>query len=273
MKSMARRLQARGKKVRVADWDPGSTPGYSDRAEGEVRLAANLARIDELQFRLYAESKQSLLIVLQGMDTSGKDGVIRKVMSAFNPSGCDVWPFKVPTAEEASHDFLWRIHRAAPGAGEVAIFNRSHYEDVLVVRVHELVPKAVWSERYDVINAFEDLLLQRGTRVIKFFLHISPEEQRTRLLARLAEPQKHWKFQDSDLDERKHWDDYHKAYDVLLRRCSTPRAPWFVVPADHKWYRDVAISEVVADTLEDMNPRVPEVALDVRRLRARLSRG
>jgi PPK2 family polyphosphate:nucleotide phosphotransferase len=272
-KSLADRLRVRGDTLRMADWKPDATPGCKDKVEAQERIARNLERIDTLQFRLAAEGRQSLLIVLQGMDTSGKDGLIRKVMDAFNPQGCRVWSFKVPSPAEAAHDFLWRIHLAAPGAGEVAIFNRSHYEDVLVVRVHELVPRAVWSKRYRIINEFESQLHERGTRVLKFYLHISREEQRRRLLARLENPDKHWKFSGADLAERTRWRDYVSAYEDALARCSTKHAPWYVVPADHKWYRDLAVSDIVAGALEDMKPRVPKVTLDVKRLAAQLARG
>ena len=272
MKSLAERLQVRGGRMRLAHWSPDSSPGCKGKDQANQTLAENLARIDELQYRLYAEARQSLLIVLQGMDTSGKDGLIRKVLTIFNPQGCRVWPFKVPTPEEATHDFLWRIHRAAPGAGEVAVFNRSHYEDVLVVRVHDLVPRGVWSLRYRVINEFERHLHERGTRVLKFFLHISREEQRERLLARLDDPLKRWKFNDGDLVERSRWRSYQRAYEHALARCSTAHAPWHVIPADHKWYRDFAVSQIVADTLEQMNPRIPKARLAVRGLRARLER-
>ena len=207
MKTFAERLQIRRGRTRLADWKPDSTPGCKDKDEAAERVAKNLARIDELQYRLHAEARQSLLIVLQGMDSSGKDGLIRNVLTIFNPQGCKVWPFKVPTPEEASHDFLWRIQRAAPPLGEVAVFNRSHYEDVLVVRVHDLVPRRVWSLRYRAINEFERNLHEHGTRVLKFFLHISRDEQRERLLARLHDPLKRWKFSDADLVERGHWRD------------------------------------------------------------------
>jgi len=267
--SLAAKLRAR-KSVHLAKWNPRSTPGCKDKEEAAGRLAENLARIDALQYRLFAEARRSLLIVLQGMDTSGKDGLIRKVMTVFNPNGCRVWSFKVPTAEEAAHDFLWRIHRAAPGRGEVSVFNRSHYEDVLVVRVHDLVPRAVWSARYDTINAFERHLHTHGTRVLKFFLHISREEQKERLLARLDDPLKRWKFSDADLAERARWSSYQRAYEEALERCSTPHAPWFVVPADRKWYRDLAVSEIIADALEEMDPQLPKVKLDVKALRGRL---
>ena len=272
MKSLAEHLQVRGSRVRLADWNPRSTPDCDDKEKAVERLAKNLARIDDLQYRLSAEARQSLLIVLQGMDSSGKDGLIRKVMTAFNAQGCRVWPFKVPTAVEASHDFLWRIHRAAPPVGEVAIFNRSHYEDVLVVRVHDLVPRRVWSRRYEAINEFERLLQERGTRVLKFFLHISREEQRERLLARLDHPLKRWKFNDADLVERAHWRRYQRAYEEALARCSPASAPWYVIPADRKWYRDFAVSQIVADELDRMNPRMPKARLAVKKLRARLAR-
>lgn len=272
MKRIAERLQVRGRTVRMSQWKPGATPGCKDKQEAEERLARNLERIDELQYRLYAEAQRSLLIVLQGMDTSGKDGVIRKTMTVFNPQGCKVWPFKVPTPDEAAHDFLWRIHRATPARGEVAIFNRSHYEDVLVVRVHDLVPRDVWSSRYDVINDFERHLHRNGTQVLKFFLHISRKEQSERLLARLEAPTKRWKFSDADLAERPHWRSYQRAYEDALARCSTKYAPWYVIPADRKWYRDFAVSEIVADVLEKMDPKLPKAKLDVKRLRARLLR-
>jgi len=272
MKSLAERLQVRSRTVRLADWGPGSTPQCKGKDQANERLTENLARIDELQYRLHAEARQSLLVVLQGMDTSGKDGLIRKVLTVFNPQGCKVWSFKVPTLEEAAHDFLWRIHRAAPAGGEVAVFNRSHYEDVLVVRVHELVPSRVWSLRYRAINEFERHLHERGTRVLKFFLHISREEQRERLLARLDDPLKRWKFSDADLAERDRWRQYQRAYEGVLERCSTTHAPWHVIPADRKWYRDFAVSQIIADTLEQMNPRIPKARLAIQKLRARLAR-
>jgi PPK2 family polyphosphate:nucleotide phosphotransferase len=202
------------------------------------------------------------------MDTSGKDGVIRRVMTAFNASACHVESFKVPTPEEAAHDYLWRIHKATPGRGHVAIFNRSHYEDVLVVRVRELVAENIWQRRYAEINEFEEYLSNHGTRILKFFLHISNEEQKERLLSRLDDPDKHWKFSEGDLSERKLWPKYQEAYEDALARCSTKHAPWYVIPADRKWYRDLAISEIVAETLADMNPKPPKVKLDVKKLRA-----
>ncbi len=229
-----------------------------------------MARIDTLQYELYGEAKRSLLVVLQGMDTSGKDGVIRHVMSVFNPQGCNVSSFKVPTPEEASHDFLWRMQRVVPARGSIAVFNRSHYEDVLVARVRELAPRKVLTKRYAAINAFERYLVDNGTTVIKLFLHISRKEQRERLLARLEDPLKRWKFSDADLAERKRWRDYQHAYATALERCSSSFAPWYVIPADHKWYRDWAVSEIIVRALEKMDPRLPKVKLDLGRLRAEL---
>jgi PPK2 family polyphosphate:nucleotide phosphotransferase len=266
----ARQLQVRGRKLRLADWNPGSTPGGKGKDDGAKRVARNLERIDAQQYRLFAEARRSVLIVLQGMDTAGKDGLIRKVLTVFNPQGCQVWPFKVPTAEEANHDFLWRIHRAAPGRGQVAVFNRSHYEDVLAVRVNHLVPKPVWSRRYATINEFERHLREQGTLVLKFFLHISRKEQRARLLARLDDPLKRWKFSAGDLSERKRWNAYQAAYEEALARCSTRHAPWHIIPADHKWYRDLAVSEILAEALEELDARVPVANLNVKRLRAKL---
>ncbi len=273
MTDIARKLRAGGRKVRLAHWDPDSTPGCKGRADAEARTEANLARIDRLQYLLHAEGRRSMLIVLQGMDTAGKDGLIRKVMTAFNPQGCRVTPFKVPTPLEAAHDFLWRIHQAVPARGEVAIFNRSHYEDVLVVRVHDLVPRAVWSRRYRSINRFEEHLHEHGTTVLKFFLHISRKEQKQRLLARLDESAKHWKFSAGDIEERRYWKRYHRAYEDALARCSTKHAPWYVIPADAKWYRNFAVSQIVADRLEAMDPKPERVELDVERLKARLEKG
>ena len=271
MKSLTEHLRVKGARVRLAGWNPRSTPGCDDKEKAVERLAGNLERIDELQYLLSSEARQSLLIVLQGMDGAGKDGLIRKVMTAFNAQGCKVWSFKVPTVEEAGHDFLWRIHRAAPSAGEVAIFNRSHYEDVLVVRVHDLVAPEVWKQRYEVINQFERLLVDRGTRVLKFYLHISREEQRQRLLARLDHPLKRWKFSDADLVERAQWRKYQRAFEDALGRCSTKHAPWFIIPADRKWYRDFAVSQIVADEMDRMNPQLPKARLQIKKLRALLA--
>ena len=251
--------------------DPGSTPGVGGKQEAKRKTAKLQLDLGELQERLYAEGTRSLLIVLQGMDTSGKDGTIKHALSALNPSGAKVTSFKQPTKEELAHDFLWRIRRALPGPGEVGIFNRSHYEDVGIVRVHSLVPEAVWAPRYDVINRFEEELARTGTQIVKVFLHISSEEQRRRLLARLDNPRKRWKFKEADIDERELWEDYQAAYDDAVARCSTEHAPWFVVPANRKWYRNWAVSRLLVETLRELDPRYPDPELDIAALRARLS--
>jgi PPK2 family polyphosphate:nucleotide phosphotransferase len=217
----------------------------------------DVGRLTVLQERLWAEHRQRLLIVLQGMDASGKDGTIKHVMSGLHPLGCRVVGFGVPSATELAHDYLWRVHEVVPGDGEVAIFNRSHYEDVLVVRVHDLVPKERWSKRYDQINAFETLLADEGTTILKFFLHISLDEQLERFKERYDDPTTRWKFKVGDLEERKHWDDYMTSYSEALSRCSTADAPWFAIPSDKKWFRNLAIAEIVADELENMNPKYP----------------
>ena len=255
-------LVARGSKVDLARFDPSDTHGHVKDGADEV-LAEDLARLESLQERLWASAARAVLIVLQGIDTAGKGGTIRHVMSAFNPQGCSVVGFKVPTPEELSHDYLWRVHRQVPGRGSVAIFDRSHYEDVLVVRVHELVPAQVWRRRYDEINDYERLLAGSGTTVMKFFLHISKDEQRERLQARLADPAKRWKFRRGDLDERAHWDDYQSAYEDALSRCSTPDAPWYVIPADRKWFRNLAVASIVADTLDELDLRYPTPTEDL----------
>jgi PPK2 family polyphosphate:nucleotide phosphotransferase len=201
------------------------------------------------------------------MDASGKDGTIRHVMSAFNPMGCPVASFKVPTAEELAHDFLWRVHPHAPARGEIAVFNRSHYEDVLVVRVHELVPKAVWQRRYDQINTFEETVASGGATVVKFFLHIDRDEQRQRLQARLDDPTKRWKFKTGDLAERKLWDGYMAAYEDALSRCSTATAPWYIVPANKNWFRNLAVAEIVGDVIEELDPQYPQPSQDLSAIR------
>ena len=214
-------------------------------------------KIEDLQEKLYAEGKQSLLVVFQAMDTGGKDGVIKKVFEGVNPQGVHVIAFKAPTPEELAHDFLWRVHQYAPPRGYIGVFNRSHYEDVLVVRVNNIVPKSVWKTRYDYINQFEQLLASNGTRILKFYLHISKDEQKKRLIARLENPKKNWKFAMGDLPVREQWDDYMEAYEALLQKCNTDYAPWHIVPANHKWYRDLVVTRTIAAALEDMNPRFP----------------
>lgn len=272
-RDLAKRLRVEpGEKARLSKRDPGATPRMKSEEEAEEATADVVRRLDDLQYRLHAESRQSLLVVLQGMDASGKDGVVRKVMTGFDPAGCHVYSFKAPSDEERAHDFLWRVHAHAPAAGEVAIWNRSHYEDVLIVRVRELVPKKVWSRRYRQIEEFERILVENGTRVLKCCLHLSREEQRQRLLARVQNPRKRWKFNEGDLEERALWDDYQEAYEDALTRTSSEWAPWYVIPADHKWYRDWAIATLVLGTLEDMAPEIPEPALEVDRLESRLKR-
>jgi len=257
---------APGDRVRLARHRPDETLGHVKADAGPV-IQAGLDRLTTLQERIWAEGRHAVLIVLQGIDTAGKDGAIGHVMSAFNPQGCTVTGFKAPTPDELAHDYLWRVHRVVPARGTIGIFNRSHYEDVLVVRVHDLVPRAVWRQRYDEINAFEQLLADGGTTIIKFFLHISPDEQRRRLQARLDDPTKRWKFQRADLAERKLWPAYQAAYEDALSRCSTRAAPWYVIPADHKWFRDLAVAEIVGQTLADLKPRYPAAAPDLAGLR------
>jgi PPK2 family polyphosphate:nucleotide phosphotransferase len=232
--------------------------GGLDKEWAKDALVKERERIIALQERLYAERARSLLLVFQAIDTGGKDGTIRSVLKGVNPQGCAVASFKVPSSDELDHDFLWRYHAKTPGRGMIGVFNRSHYEDVLVVRVKGLVPDAVWQSRYGRINDFERLLTESGTTLIKFFLHISKAEQKKRLEARIADPEKHWKFDPADLVERKSWDAYQHAFADALSRCSTPYAPWLVVPADHKWFRNYVIARTVADTLEAMDLRFPE---------------
>jgi PPK2 family polyphosphate:nucleotide phosphotransferase len=250
--------------------DPASTPGIKDRSHAEDETGDLAKKMGELQERLFVEGARPLLVILQAMDTGGKDGTIAHVFRAMNPAGVDVATFKAPTEEERAHGFLWRIRRRLPAPGQVIIFNRSHYEDVLVPRVHELVPEDVWSARYEQINAFEAEVVAAGTVIVKLFLHISYEEQRERLLARLDDPSKHWTFDVRDLDERARWLDYQAAYEDAIARCHTPDAPWYVIPADHKWYRNRAVATLIVETLEAMDPQYPPPDLDVDALRARL---
>jgi PPK2 family polyphosphate:nucleotide phosphotransferase len=217
-----------------------------------------VTQLSSLQDQLWAESKHSVLIVLQGIDAAGKDGTIAKVMEAFNPQGCPVYSFKVPTPEELAHDFLWRIHKRTPGRGEIGIFNRSHYEDVLVVRVHGLAPRAVWSKRYQQINDFERTLTEGGTTIVKFFLAIDRDEQRKRIQSRYDDPRKRWKFKLGDLDERKLWDDYQAAFDDALSKTSTAWAPWYLIPANRNWLRNLSVATILADTIADLRPAYPK---------------
>lgn len=245
-------------KIKLKDWDPNDSSEFDgDKAAGKEHLLKLNAELEQLQEMLYAEGKHKVLVVLQGMDTSGKDGVIRHVFEGVNPQGVRVASFKVPTPEELSHDYLWRVHKVVPGKGEIVIFNRSHYEDVLVVRVHNLVPPKVWNKRYAQINAFEHMLADEGTTILKFFLHIDLDEQKQRLTERLEDPSKQWKFSVGDLGERKLWSDYMKAYEEALNRTSTPWAPWYIVPANRKWYRNLVIGEVLVNTLKELKMSYP----------------
>lgn len=253
-----------GKAFRLADVDPNDSEDYEKKKHVEEELDKQRQRLQNLQERLYAENQRSLLIVLQAMDTGGKDGTIKHVFSGVNPQGCQVWSFKEPSTEELNHDFLWRYHHRTPQRGMMAIFNRSHYEDVLIVRVKQLVSEEVWRQRYQQINEFEHMLTLNNIIVLKFFLHISKKEQKRRLESRLENPDKLWKFSSSDIRERLLWDDYQVAIEDAINNCSTPYAPWYVVPANKKWYRNLVIARVIADTLEAMNPQYPpaEAGLD-----------
>lgn len=246
-----------GSAVNLQQYDPDYHDGLDEKDVAE-EVAKLKERLETLQEKLYAESKQALLVVLQAMDTGGKDGAIKKVFEGVNPQGVIVTSFKAPTPEELAHDFLWRVHRHTPAHGYIGVFNRSYYEDVLIVRVNNLVPKSVWKTRYETINQFEELLTTNQTRVLKFYLHISKEEQKQRLMSRIANPKKQWKFKMEDLPVREQWDDYMEAYEAMLERCNTDYAPWHIVPANHKWYRDLIVLRTIVATLEDMNPKYPK---------------
>ncbi len=252
-----------GSKVNLGKIDAGYHGGYDNEEATIEELNKYSQRLSELQAMMYAENKHALLIVLQAMDGGGKDGTIHHVMAAMNPQGCSVVGFKVPTAEELAHDYLWRIHEHTPRKGQITVFNRSHYEDVLVVRVHNLVQKELWSKRYNEINEFERELVNSGTTIVKFFLHIDKEEQLKRFRDRLDEPDKQWKISDSDYTEREYWDDYQKAYMDALSKCSFNYAPWYVIPANHKWLRDLAVSQILVDTLEGLKMKYPEPSVDL----------
>jgi len=255
-----------GAEVNLSDHDPGYCAGFGGKEHAQQEFDKCRKRVADLQELLYAENKKALLIVLQAMDAGGKDGTIRHVMTSLNPQGCRVTSFKVPTPEELAHDFLWRIHKAVPRHGEIGIFNRSHYEDVLVVRVHRLVPKEVWSKRFDQINGFEVALAASGIHILKFFLHISRDEQLKRFKERLADRRKHWKINPDDFRERAYWKRYMEAYSDAISRCSTPHAPWFIIPANKKWFRNLAVSKIVAETLEALKMKYPEPAFDVSKI-------
>lgn len=254
-------------KVRLGKIDPGYSGKHESQEAAREETAKGVERMDLLQYLLYADASQSLLIVLQGLDAAGKDGVIRHLFSGMNPQGTRVFGFKQPTQEELAHDFLWRVHRHSPAKGEVIIYNRSHYEDVLAVRVHKLVPRAVWSRRYELINDFEKILSENRTRILKFFLHISPEEQLERFRQRLDDPARQWKISDSDYAEREFWPKYIEAYEEAIERTSTERAPWYVIPANHKWFRNLAISQIIADAMDDMSLKLPRPRVDLAAIR------
>ena len=256
-----------GAKFRLGDIDPAYKGEHESHQSAAVEIARHTGKLARLQYKLYAENKRSLLIVLQGLDAAGKDGVIRHVVSGTNPQGVNVACFRQPKEEGLAYDFLWRAHRHTPANGEIMIFNRSHYEDVLVVRVHGIVPKSVWSKRYNRIREFETLLADAGTHIVKFYLHISPEEQLARFKERLADPQRYWKIRNSDYTERKYWPAYVEALEDAMRETSTTRAPWYVIPSNHKWFRDLAISGILVDTLNEMAIQIPTPLVDLKAIR------
>jgi PPK2 family polyphosphate:nucleotide phosphotransferase len=252
-----------GCRVHLTGHDPRDTAGLSSKDDARDQLKKSRKRLADLQRVLWAEDRHALLVVLQAMDAGGKDGTIRHVTRGVNPQGCTITSFKLPTAEELDHDFLWRIHKACPGRGEIGIFNRSHYEDVLAARVRKLVPPSVWSGRYEQINAFESILAANGTTILKFFLHISKDEQAERFRERLDQPEKNWKFNAGDLEDRKLWGKYQRAYEDALTRCSTPHAPWFVIPSDRKWFRNIAVLSIIVQTLEGLKMQYPKPERDL----------
>ncbi|PYQ07350.1 MAG: hypothetical protein DMF82_04080 [Acidobacteria bacterium] len=263
-------------KFKLKDRDPADTAGYKSRQEAKARLVEGIERLRELQERLYAYDRWALLLVFQAMDAAGKDSTIEHVMSGVNPQGCQVYSFKQPSAEELDHDYLWRTNKCLPERGRIGVFNRSYYEEVLVVRVHEgilaaeklpaeVVDKDIWKQRYRDICAYERYLARNGTAIVKFFLHVSKEEQRRRFLARLDEPVKNWKFSLSDVKEREHWDDYMEAYEDMLAHTSTEHAPWYVIPADHKWFMRMAVADVIVSVLEKLRPEFPTITEEKRR--------
>ncbi|MCU1298030.1 MAG: polyphosphate-dependent kinase [Acidobacteriaceae bacterium] len=265
-----------GKKFRLKDFDPGDTGGLKSKEHAEELLQKGIASMADLQDKLYAQHSWAVLLIFQGMDAAGKDGVIKHVMSGVNPQGCQVYSFKAPSTEELNHDYLWRSMQRDPERGYIGIFNRSYYEEVLVVRVHKelldneripkpLITKHIWEERFEDINAFERYLSRNGIVVRKFFLNLSKEEQKRRFLARLEQPQKNWKYSASDIHERQYWDDYMKAYEDMVQNTATKHAPWYVVPADHKWYSRLVVAAAVTETLEDLKLAYPEVTPEQRK--------
>jgi PPK2 family polyphosphate:nucleotide phosphotransferase len=264
MTQMVRKHQlATGRNIQLSDWPTDGREFQPNREEAEASFYALRDELIAWQPRLYAEDRHKLLIIFQAMDAGGKDGAIGKVFRGVNPLGIRVHSFKAPSTEELAHDFLWRIHQRVPSRGMIGVFNRSHYEDVLIVRVDSLVPESVWRPRYGLINDFEKHLTETGTTILKFYLHISNEEQRERLQARISEPDKNWKFSMEDLEKRRQWPAYMEAYEEMLERTSTTYAPWYIIPSDQKWYRDLALVEVIVDTLRRLNPRYPAPTMDL----------
>lgn len=258
-----------GKQKSLDKIDTSTDGPFRGKDHGHAFTQAVIEELRDWQYRMFTENKQSLLIVLQAPDAAGKDGLIRKVLGQMNPQGCRTYPFKVPTEDDLAHDFLWRIHACTPAAGMVSVFNRSHYEDVLVVRVEDLVPKTVWKQRYELINDFEKLLIHRGTRILKFYLHISSKEQLERFKKRLDHPNKHWKLNPGDYAAREQAKQYREAYEDIFEQCDSDQAPWYIIPADKKWYRDASVAAIVRQTLRDMNPQLPPVEVnldDIQRL-------
>jgi len=255
-----------GSKLKLSSIDPDSDGGIKGKDAAAIKLQKNLDRLAVLQHLLYAENQRGVLIVLQGIDAGGKDGTIRNVMTGLNPQGCRVVSFKVPSELEKRHDYLWRVHKETPQTGEMVIFNRSHYEDVLVVRVHKLVPKQVWSRRYRAINDFERMLSDNGVKILKFFLYISKDEQKKRFEERIENPEKNWKFSQGDVEERKYWDDYAAAFEDAINTCSTSYAPWHVIPANRKWFRNLAVSSVIVEAMEEMKMHYPKPIADLSKI-------
>jgi len=261
------RLRVRpGSRTKLTDSEADRSFGW-DKEKAIAATAENLKRLEELQYKMYADGRFAMLVALQAIDGGGKDSTIRRVFGAFNPQGCTVTAFKAPSAEELRHDFLWRVHRAAPPRGEVAVFNRSHYEDVLIVRVNDLVPEDVWSRRYEQINDFERLLDAAGTRVVKIFLHIGKDEQLARFQERLSDRRKNWKFDTGDLEKRQQWPAYTRAFEAMFARCSTEHAPWYIVPANRKWFRDFAVSQLLIYEFEQLPLRFPAPNFDPRSIK------
>ncbi len=256
-----------GTNVKLSDLDPGYKNHHEGHKDAAKEMEQYREKLRDLQELLYADGRRSLLICLQALDAGGKDGTIHHILGSMDPQGCNVVSFKQPSAIELAHDFLWRVHRVTPARGVVTIFNRSHYEDVLIARVHNLVPEPVWSRRYDRINAFEAGIVEDDTHILKFFLHISKEEQLKRFKDRLDDPAKQWKISDADYKERDYWDDYTAAYEVALSRCSTEQAPWFIIPADHKWFRNLAVARIVVEYLESLKMTFPSPSVDLKKIR------